>query len=379
MQNQNAALRQRQLLGATLLLLGGDRQQRMRLQRSLLASCVCLVAMGVIGWGIAAGFVERTAGGLLIGVLGTGLLVCYAVLRSGANLHLRDPALTLPQMAFAVSGMTAAYALSGPLRGGFLVLIACAMVFGAFVPRRSYTRKACALTLLLLGIVMALMAWTDPQRYDPRVEATHFLLCAVALPSIAAVAGQLSDVRERLRSRNHELATALERIHALATRDELTGLVNRRQMRECLDADWRQLARRTTASCLCLIDLDHFKQVNDRHGHAAGDRVLKEFANVAIHSIRQGDVFARWGGEEFLWLLPGSGLEDAGAAIERLRRAFAEATVWQQEPQLKTTFSAGLAQMHADEPLANALERADAALYLAKTSGRDATRRVARR
>jgi diguanylate cyclase (GGDEF)-like protein len=379
MQNHNAAQPQRQRHGATLLLLGSDRQQRLRLQRSLLASGVCLVAMAVLGWGVAVGFVERSAGGSLIAVLGIGLLLFYVVLRSGANLHLHDPSMTLPQMAFAVSGMTAAYAVSGPVRGGFLVLIACAMVFGAFAPRRSQTRKACALTLLLLAVVMALMAWLDPQLYDPRVEATHFLLCAVALPSIAAVAGQLRDVRERLRSRNRDLATALERIHALATRDELTGLANRRHMRECLDAEWRQLGRRQTATCLCLIDLDHFKQINDRHGHAAGDLVLKEFAGVAVQSVRQGDVFARWGGEEFLWLLPGSALADAGSAIHRLRRAFDDAPAWQHRPELKTTFSAGLSQMHADEPLANAMERADAALYLAKTTGRDATQHVARR
>lgn len=351
----------------------------MRLQRSLLATCVCLVAIAILAYGIVDGFVPAAPGRWLIGYLAAGLAFFYAMLRSGRNLWARDPALTLPQTVFAVTGMTAAYAISGPVRGGFLMLIGCAMVFGAFAPKRSYTRKASVVTLALLGTVMVLMVWRDPLRHAVRTEVIHFVLCAVTLPTIASVATQLNDLRRRLKARNRQLAEALERIHALAHRDELTGLPNRRRMRECLDIEMARIRRTQRASCLCVIDLDFFKRTNDRHGHPAGDVVLQEFARVAGRTIRQSDVIARWGGEEFLWLLPDTDVADASAAIERLRQAFADAPAWRHRPELRTTFSAGLAQLHPREGLAQALERADTALYLAKTSGRNVAAFIAKR
>jgi diguanylate cyclase (GGDEF)-like protein len=255
--------------------------------------------------------------------------------------------------------MTAAYAVSGPTRGGFLMLLACSMVFGAFAPKRTHTRNACALTLALLAAVMFFKSRIDPLCYPARIEAIHFLLFTVTLTTIAAVAGQMSNLRTRLTARNDELADALKRIHVLATCDELTGLANRRQMRECLDAEVIRIQRSQSAACLCLIELDFFKLVNDRHGHAAGDLVLKEFARVAAGVVRQSDVIARWGGEEFLWLLPDTSVADASTAIERLRRAFAAAAAWARRPELQTTFSTGLAQLHPHEGVDQALERTD--------------------
>lgn len=356
---------------ATRLLLGSEHRQRQRLWRSLMASCVCLVAIAILLWGIGAGFVSAVPAWWLIGYLLAGLGIFYALLRSGWNLRAEDPGLTFAQMAFAVSGMAAAYALAGPVRGGFLVLLACAMVFGAFVPKPAQLRLACGLSLVLLGAAMALMSWREPQRYPARIELIHFVLCAVTLPTIAAVAGQLAAVRSRLRARNEELADALKRIHLLATRDELTGLANRRQMRERLAAEHVRMKRVGSAACLCLVDLDHFKRVNDAHGHAAGDAVLKAFAEIATRIVRQSDAIARWGGEEFLWLLPDTDAPAAQGAIERLRAAFAAAPLWVGRPELRTTLSAGLAQWSPAEAPEAVLERSDGALYQAKADGRD--------
>src|SRR5436189_6077797 len=130
---------------------GTDVRQRMRLQRTLMATLVCLVAMGVLVHGLGAGFVAPGPGRWLIGYLAAGVLLFNVALRSGWNLRFREPGLTLPQMTFAVTGMTAAYAVSGPARGGFLLLIACAMVFGGFTPRASQARMACGATLALLA------------------------------------------------------------------------------------------------------------------------------------------------------------------------------------------------------------------------------------
>jgi diguanylate cyclase (GGDEF)-like protein len=353
------------------VLVGAEYRQQRRLRRSLMGSCVCLVAIGVLLFGMASGFVPAARAWWLIGFLLAGLGIFYVLLRSGWNLRTADPGLTFAQMAFAVGGMTAAYALAGPARGGFLVLLACAMVFGAFAPRPARLRLACALSLSLLAAVMALMAWLEPERYPARTELIHFVLCAIALPTIAAVAGQLSAVRGHLRSRNQELADALSRIHLLATRDELTGLANRRHMRERLAAEHARMKRVRSTACLCLVDLDHFKRVNDQHGHAAGDAVLRAFSEVATRIVRQSDAIARWGGEEFLWLLPDTQGRDAHSAVERLRGAFSAAPLWLERPELRTTFSAGLTQWLPSEAPELALERSDSALYQAKSEGRD--------
>ena len=355
-----------------------DPRQRLRQQRSLLASGACVVAIGIIAYGLHAGFVPPAPGRWLLLYLTAGLAGFFAVLRSGLNLRFSDPALTGAQTAFAVTGMIAAYGISGPVRGGFLMLLACAMAFGGFAPKRSHTRHACLLSLALLAAVMTVSAWLDPRRYEVRTEVIHFILCAVALPTIAGVAGQLHGVRARLKARNRELGEALERIHRQATRDELTGLANRRLLLQCLDAEGVRMQRNARACCVCMIDLDFFKRINDRHGHAAGDAVLKTFAAVATATARQSDALGRWGGEEFLWLLPGTEVADANAAVERLRAAFADAPAWRHRPELRSTFSAGLAQLHPLERPQQALERADTALYLAKTNGRNGTAFVAR-
>jgi diguanylate cyclase (GGDEF)-like protein len=142
-------------------------------------------------------------------------------------------------------------------------------------------------------------------------------------------------------------------------------------MRERLVAEHVRMKRIGSAACLCLIDLDHFKRVNDHHGHAAGDAVLLAFSAVATRIVRQSDAIARWGGEEFLWLLPDTHASDAHSAVERLRKAFAAAPLWIERPELRTTFSAGLTTLLPSEALESALERSDSALYQAKAQGRD--------
>ncbi|SAJ32395.1 diguanylate cyclase [Enterobacter cloacae] len=121
---------------------------------------------------------------------------------------------------------------------------------------------------------------------------------------------------------------------------------------------------------LALIDLDHFKRINDRHGHAAGDRVLQTFAAVARSCLRDGDVLARYGGEEFVLLLPHADAEQLESCCERLRLAFEQA-----EPVGVTvdtlSLSVGMTLLYADDDLDEALQRADQALYRAKRGGRN--------
>ena len=155
----------------------------------------------------------------------------------------------------------------------------------------------------------------------------------------------------------------------LAVTDPLTGLWNRRHTAELLAADLAQTERHGQALSLLMIDIDHFKTINDIHGHQTGDRVLIEVARRLVANVRGTDVVGRWGGEEFVVLLRFCGLPDAVAAAEKLRRQISDAAI---APAGSVTVSIGAAQAAPGDDIAAWLARADAALYEAKRTGRNA-------
>jgi diguanylate cyclase (GGDEF)-like protein len=182
----------------------------------------------------------------------------------------------------------------------------------------------------------------------------------------------MGALRGYLQVQKRELEASLERIRLLATQDELTGLVNRRHMLALLKAEQaREQRAKQPLMSLALIDLDYFKRVNDTYGHQAGDVVLKGFAEAARGALRGSDVLSRWGGEEFLLMLPDTGEDEAERCMERIQQGLAQVTFASVAPDLKITFSAGLSACRAGESLEAAIERADQALYRAKAQGRN--------
>ena len=157
-----------------------------------------------------------------------------------------------------------------------------------------------------------------------------------------------------------EISRLVSRLEGLARTDPLTGVPNRRVWEEELPRELERARRMGTGLCLAMIDLDNFKAYNDRHGHQAGDVVLKEAASAWRAEVRSTDLLARYGGEEFVLLLPACALDDAVAIVERLRAA---------TPLV--TCSVGLAEWDFQEASADLVERADQALYAAKSEGRN--------
>ena len=180
-----------------------------------------------------------------------------------------------------------------------------------------------------------------------------------------------SRLRTKLKAQTLGLAGALARIQHLATRDELTQLINRRHMADVMENEAARRDRSGTALCLAVIDIDHFKRVNDTLGHAAGDSVLRRFAEQALAAVRRNDVLARWGGEGFLLLLPFTCIDDAQAVLERIRERVRESVRHGEGLISAVTFSAGLAESPAGESIDAAIERADQSMYRAKREGRD--------
>jgi len=161
------------------------------------------------------------------------------------------------------------------------------------------------------------------------------------------------------------------RLERLANLDELTGILARRAFLAQADAAARTAMRTGRSLALAIVDIDHFKHINDSHGHAAGDQVLARFAGVIASNLRAGDGFGRLGGEEFAILCPDTSLPEAVRLLNRLRGKVSQAESPLAGHKLKVTFSAGVDQYRSGEKLTSLMARADAALYTAKAMGRD--------
>ena len=160
-------------------------------------------------------------------------------------------------------------------------------------------------------------------------------------------------------------------LQSQAATDPLTGLSNRRSLIARAEQTLVRARAAGRPTALVIADIDHFKQINDRHGHDAGDQVLVSTAELLRGASRAQDVVARWGGEEFLVLLPDTSLEDAQSVAERIRCAVAGHATHPAGAPLTATLSLGVCEVRGDESLSGAIARADGALYQSKQAGRN--------
>jgi diguanylate cyclase (GGDEF)-like protein len=284
----------------------------------------------------------------------------------------RDPTLTAPQIAWAIGSTAVCYAMLGPLRGMVLPMVALAIVFAIFALPARTVRWLTWWTLGVYGAVMSTMSWWQPARFPPLEEAIYFGSLLLAVPPMALLAARMSELRARLARQKSELEQALQRIRQTAERDELTGLFNRRRILEELLAVQTRAQRSAAPFAVAMVDIDHFKDINDRHGHAGGDAVLRRFAQLAQDTLRAVDMLGRWGGEEFLIILASEDVAGATVVAERLRLAVSALEVERPDGgRIRLTVSMGLAGWQAGEPADRLIARADQALYRAKAGGRD--------
>jgi diguanylate cyclase len=352
--------------------LGPSGVQRERSAHSLLAALIFVVFAGMQQFEVRCGLIDQTESNWLSAYTLAGSLSFFAFIRSGRNLRLAtDRSLTFAQCLFGVSATCGSYAITGPARGGIMAIMLLILVFAMFALK---PRRIQLLSTLAAGLLVSVMVWkslTDPVRYPAWVEVTHATIAVILMSSISVLSLQLGALRGLLQRQKAELQRAVEQNERLATTDELTGLVNRRRMGVILELERERQRRGGKCMSVALIDIDFFKRVNDVHGHAAGDTVLREFAKLATATIRLGDTVARWGGEEFLIVMPATSTEEACLAIERLRQAFSGLRFPTIDAAMRATFSAGIAT-HLDlETVQELVDRADQNMYAAKTAGRD--------
>lgn len=288
--------------------------------------------------------------------------------------------------------------------GGTMVSLVVLGVWLAF-RRRVGRRETFGLVLLGdLAYVVIAMCLEDPVRHAPPLMllfcafvaawflvpwmlgvnmAVTVLACLLAMwgsydsPLALAVqvgvnAGVLNAASAGVYVLRQRVQRLLEATRALSHQDPLTGLSNRRFLVEQAPRVWRQARREGARVAAMVLDLDHFKQLNDAHGHAAGDRVLVEIAARLREAARDGDLVARWGGEEFLAVLPGVPADQVVDVLERMRAAVSFVPLDTGSTRLRVTASLGAVRVPWDAgSAADALRLADALLYSAKESGRD--------
>lgn len=351
------------------LLLTSEPVQRTRLvQAAMLVIAMSIGAVALLL--LALGGVAPRRAVLVWALLAPGgALLVYAAIRSGWSRRFADPALTVVQIVGGSAACAAGYLLAGVARGGlFLVLMVVLMAtMLSATPRQM--RIGSVLAATLLGLVML---WLALQRSGwPWVEIVHFGLVATMLPAASVLTARLARMRERSRRQQQELQAALERIRELATRDELTGLVNRRHIRELMQQEHQRCIRSGRSFCIAVLDIDHFKTVNETRGRAVGDAVLRSVAHEAMRRVRVSDAFARWGGDRFVLLLCDAQGALARGGVERVRSGVAGLQIAVPGAALAVTLSAGLAEHHAGESVGQTLDRAERALSQAKQQGRD--------
>ena len=283
----------------------------------------------------------------------------------------------------AFIGATGFYQLVGPLlvTSGLMMLLALARALrAAQAGDREARTIALGLVALLVCLVLDILRLMRVLPVPPGMPIVGFTM--LFLLSARALNGRYErehtelvtlqrELEQRVLDRTHELEQANLRLEEASRTDALTGLPNRRAFLEVSDHVLKRAIRAMETFSIVMVDLDHFKDVNDRHGHAAGDELLQAAAKRLRSVLRAQDVVARWGGEEFILLLPGTDAAAAAVAAEKARAALAEEAFERNGAAETITASFGIAAHGFAQSLERTIALADAALYRAKAEGRN--------
>lgn len=323
-------------------------------------------AIGSVPWAGPLGY-------LAVSMAGSACF--WWMVRSGRNLRLPDPNMFALQMGFAAIVLFGSFFAMPQLVGAHLCNLFVTAIFGAV----QFTPKQFRMATLVGSLSTALVLWPNIDRLSlpgqhPLELALLWVYVTLSLVRFGVIATHVGALRGKLREKNQALEVSLAQITHLAEHDALTGALSRRCF---VERAQRAIARcelePATPLSVALLDLDHFKAVNDRHGHLVGDAVLQRFAALAGECLRRDDGLGRWGGEEFVLLLPGTDERGASLLLERIHAALAAHGWSQVSPGLAVSTSAGISQWQPGDSLDALLQRADRALYRAKANGRSCT------
>lgn len=351
--------------------LGVGKAMRIRTSQFLLAALLMLACVGVL-------YFMRLVGIEGMGDIDTwaffscaGLLVIYALIRSGFSSRWADPSLAFVQMLYAIACNAAAFVIAGHGRGVTLSILAVILMFGMFGLSMGQVVTVAVYGLVLFGAAAMYAEQHLLTDESAGLFVAYVFMVLVVLSASTFLTWRLQQMSAYIRNQKNQLTLALAKIQQIATRDELTGLANRRFMLEKMREETHRAERSSKPLLFAILDIDHFKQINDTYGHHAGDRALQSFSTLVQANIRAHDMLARWGGEEFVILLTDTEVAIGLSCLERIRAKVAAIDIDLGSQQLKLTVSMGATQYTVGENTDKTMARADAALYDAKTKGRN--------
>ncbi|HRA42665.1 MAG TPA: GGDEF domain-containing protein [Gammaproteobacteria bacterium] len=329
-------------------------------------TCICLL-IWIDGFLHASG-IEFIS---MFSVIWAGYLAYFILLKTGFNQSFKDPDLIMPIIVWAVTSVMYTVSLTVEIRSLLLMFNLLVLVFAAFnLNRRQYILVTLYGIVLYIGIIVYLKIF-HPLKIDIKEEGAVFLGYVLLTSALSAICYKISKLRKHLHQKNQKLAIAIKRIGAISMTDELTKIKNRRYILDILRRQVLMVARGQYFFSVCMLDIDHFKQINDVYGHLAGDSALKMLCQKVLTGLREIDYFARIGGEEFLFVLPLVDKEQAKYMADRIRVQIENTNFDEVAPGLKMTISLGVSDYQSPEKIETTLARIDSALYAAKRTGRN--------
>ena len=319
-----------------------------------------------------AGTVPLNIGAAYVATGLVSVLLYLALSETGFTERFKDHYFVVPQLFVGTAIMLAFTYLAPEVGVMFLCTLFLVVNFGSL--RSTPAQTAVVWTMMTVGVA-ALFLLTDKPLGMP--HANHLERFATMLVFVLTIGRCMflgifsSSMRQSLYKSGLKLKEAYRRIEELAELDELTGSLNRRSIMRMLEEEIARSHRLNVPCTVALIDLDFFKRINDLYGHPTGDEVLRTFAITAFANIRSVDRFGRYGGEEFLLILPDTDETSAVQMLDRLRGIIAELDWSAFSSGMRVTISAGVAMLRANEISDTLLARADGALYASKARGRN--------
>ena len=365
-----------------------DRPTALRLRRQLMAMySYSLIWTGIyVGINLGIFDPEIPLWEIFITLYSVNAIIYFSI-RSGVSQLVKDPSLTATQMMVAIIAVTFVLHYTTDIRGAMMSIYFMIMTFGVFALDR-VKMMMMSVFISVSFSVLILYEWnTNSQSQIFGISFGQWMILVLGLSWFVYVGGYIYNLQQRIRDQREtlrdneqrltqaydDLTITKEKLEEIAVRDDLTGLFNRRHFLERLDEELARAGRGGGGVHVALIDLDHFKRVNDKHGHQVGDLVLRKFADVARRELRRSDVIARYGGEEFAFLIQGNAA--IGATIDEQTRQLLGKLLLRKKSDGQVidniTASFGVAQRNAGEYPEQLIERADKALYKAKEAGRN--------
>jgi diguanylate cyclase (GGDEF)-like protein len=358
---------------------GFDRNKSRRLYRIILVWAIgasYLVDTLMYGAFALAGTIEGRIVAIY-GAAGLGHVVLFSLIHGFTDVESRrDPQLVAWQMGYAVAVQVMGMALAPQLAPVFIGTMSIIFAFGSLRIELKTALISWFVAFVAAGVFLILpghptLGLVDPGRTEVVLLCVSFALIALRTTLLGYYG---SAMRMRLYRINWALGRAKQDAEERAASDPLTGALSRGAILPLIEKTLKRVARTGNPACVAMIDLDLFKSVNDRFGHLVGDEVLRRVVQSIRACSRGSDSVGRYGGEEFVLLLPGADQNAGARLVQRVRSAVAAIDWSDIAPNLKVSVSCGMASMRATDTLEAVLARADEALYEAKRGGRDQLR-----